>query len=257
MSKHKHYELLNLVGYGLAKFGNSFYRRFGRKSKADFYRHIVALGFAETTNTVKIRQDLVSPFFGKSKKPQKKGWWKRGDTYKHRKLLIDSLYGKLNSDQFADMVKDLLGEFGAATGTDGDRRVSPIADSRFKRMMTTGHQSEHYFMANFSKVEEFKGGTLQDARFLGDGYDFEIALPDDFFLAEVKGVRGHRGGVRLTDNEHRKAKKFKSRFGLVVVSNLDAAPKITAVFDPVANLPMTMRETVSRQREHHVAAVNW
>ena len=252
MSKHKNYELLNLVGYGLAKFGNSFWRRFGRKSKADFYRHIVALGVAETTGTVQSRQDLLDPFFDNPRTGRLKG-----DTYKHRKVLIDSLYGELNNDQFADMVKDLLGEFGTVSVADSGRRASPIADSRFRRMMTTGHQSEHYFMENFSQVEEFKGGTLGDARFLGDGYDFEIALPDDFFLAEVKGVRGHRGGVRLTDNEHRKAKKFKSRFGLVVVSNLDDAPKITAVFDPVANLPMTMRETVSRQREHHVAAVNW
>ena len=254
MSKHRNYELLNLVGYGLAKFGNSFWRRFGCKSKADFYRHLVALGIAETTGTVKNREDLFDHFFDNAKK----GWWQKGDTYKHRKVRIDSLYGELNNDQFADMVKVLLGEFGAVSAAaDSGRRASPIADSRFRRMMTTGHQSEHYFMENFSQVEEFSGGTLQDARFLGDGYDFEIALPDDFFLAEVKGVRGRRGGVRLTDNEHRKAKKFKSRFGLVVVSNLDDAPKITAVFDPVANLPMTMRETVSRQREHHVAAVNW
>ena len=253
MSKHKHYELLNLVGYGLAKFDNSFWRRFGRKSKMDFYRMFVSLGVAETTDTVKNRQDLFDPFFPNPRK----GWIERAEDYKHRKLSIDSLYGELNNDQFADRVKYLLGKFGAVAAADSGRRASPIAESRFRMMMATGHQSEHYFMENFSQVEEFKGGTLGDARFLGDGYDFEIALPDDFFLAEVKGVRGRRGGVRLTDNEHRKAKKFKSRFGLVVVSNLDDAPKITAVFDPVAKLTMTMRETVSRQREHHVAAVNW
>ena len=254
MSKHKNYELLNLVGYGLAKFGDSFWRHFGRKSKADLYRHIVDLGVAETPGTVKSRQDLFDPFFPN----RRKGWAQSAESYKHRKTSIDSLYGELGNDQFANMVKDLLGEFGTvAAAADSGRRAPPIADSRFRKMMTTGYQSEHYFMENFSQVEKFDGGILEDARLLGDGYDFQIALPDDFFLAEVKGVRGRRGGVRLTDNEHRKAKKFKSQYGLVVVSNLDDTPKITAVFDPVANLQMTMRETVSRQREHHVAAVNW
>ena len=254
MSKHKHYELLNLVGYGLAKFDDSFWRRFGRKSKMDFYRHLVELGVAETTGTVKNRQDLFDPFFPNPRQ----GWKQRADDYEHRKLYIDSLYGELENDQFADMVRDLLSEFGAvgAVAAAG-RRVPPIEDSKFKKMMETGYQSEHYFMNNFSQVEKFSGGTLKDARFLGDGYDFQIALPGDFFLAEVKGVRGRHGGVRLTDNEHCKAKEFKSQYGLVVVSNLDDIPKITAVFDPVAKLQMTMRETVSRQREHHVAAVDW
>ena len=254
MSKHKNYELLNLVGYGLAKFDNSFWRRFGRKSKMDFYRIFVDLGVAETTGTVKNRQDLFDYFFPNPRK----GWWQKGDTYKHRKVRIDSLYGALNNDQFVDMVKDLLGEFGAVSAAvDSGRRASPIADSRFKRMMTTGHQSEHYFMENFSKVEEFNGGTLQDARFLGDGYDFQIDLPSGFFLAEVKGVRETRGSVRMTKNEYHKAKKLKSRYGLVVVSNLDKAPKMTPVFNPVANLPMTARKIESQQLEYRTRAVDW
>ena len=213
----------------------------------------VSLGVAETTDTVKNRQDLFDPFFPNPRK----GWIERAEDYKHRKLSIDSLYGELNNDQFADRVKYLLGKFGAVAAADSGRRASPIAESRFRMMMATGHQSEHYFMENFSQVEEFKGGTLGDARFLGDGYDFEIALPGGFFLAEVKGVRRTRGSVRMTKNEYRKAKKFKSRYGLVVVSNLDEKPKMTPVFNPVANLTMTARKIESQQLEYRTRAVDW
>ena len=54
MSKHPHYELLNLIGYGLAKFDKLFIKEFQCSSKSEFYRYIVSLGIAETTGVVKI-----------------------------------------------------------------------------------------------------------------------------------------------------------------------------------------------------------
>ena len=53
MSKHPHYELLNLIGYGLAKFDDTFIKEFQCSSKSEFYRYIVSLGVAETTGVVK------------------------------------------------------------------------------------------------------------------------------------------------------------------------------------------------------------
>lgn len=37
-TKHKNYEILNLLGYGLAKFGLEFVQQFGCSSKAEFYK---------------------------------------------------------------------------------------------------------------------------------------------------------------------------------------------------------------------------
>ena len=45
MSKHPHYELLNLIGYGLAKFDDTFIKEFQCSSKSEFYRYIVSLHF--------------------------------------------------------------------------------------------------------------------------------------------------------------------------------------------------------------------
>ena len=63
MSKHPHYELLNLIGYGLAKFDKLFIKEFQCSSKSEFYRYVVSLGIAETTGVVKNRMDLFDPYF--------------------------------------------------------------------------------------------------------------------------------------------------------------------------------------------------
>jgi len=80
--KHENYEVLNLIGYGLAKFDMSFVKFFGLKTKTAFYKYIVQQGIAETIGTVKNRQDLFDPFFDNIRR----GWWQKGDAYIHRKI---------------------------------------------------------------------------------------------------------------------------------------------------------------------------
>ncbi|MBN2824474.1 MAG: hypothetical protein JXQ76_04045, partial [Campylobacterales bacterium] len=91
-NKHQNYEILNLLGYGLAKFDNAFIKEFGVKTKTDFYNVMVNYKIAETGSVVKNRQDLFDPFFDNGRK----GWWQKGDAYIHRKHFIDSLFGKLD-----------------------------------------------------------------------------------------------------------------------------------------------------------------
>ena len=57
-TKHKNYEILNLIGYGLAKFNDPFVKEFGFKTKTEFYEYVIRCGVAETIGTVKNRQDL-------------------------------------------------------------------------------------------------------------------------------------------------------------------------------------------------------
>ena len=100
-NRHQNYEILNLLGYGLAKFNIDFVRKFGFKTKTAFYDYIVALNVAETPGVVKNRQDLFDPFFNNGRK----GWWQKGDAYIHRKLLIESLFGDLEVSQYVDVKK--------------------------------------------------------------------------------------------------------------------------------------------------------
>ena len=250
-NRHENYELLNLIGYGLAKFSMDFVQEFGFKTKTAFYEYIVSLRIAETTGVVKNRQDLFDPFFDSGRK----GWWQKGDAYIHRKIWIDSLFGDLSSSQYAGMVKIYIqGSFGEI---EKPETVSPVMKSRFKQLQVTGQEAELYFMYNYKNIETFSNGVLDDARLFGDGYDFQIQVTEKYFLAEVKGVRASSGSIRLTENEFMKASEHKNDYGLIVVSNLSDLPKMTAVFNPIENLALTKKVVSQSQTTYHSEFVSW
>ena len=62
-NKHKNYEILNLIGYGLSKFDNAFIFQFGFSTKTDFYNYCVSINLADTGSVIKNRMDLFDPFF--------------------------------------------------------------------------------------------------------------------------------------------------------------------------------------------------
>ena len=70
VNKHENYEILNLIGYGLAKFDNDFIKEFGFLTKTSFYQFCVDHKIASTIGTVKNRMDLFDPYFENSRK----GW---------------------------------------------------------------------------------------------------------------------------------------------------------------------------------------
>ena len=166
-NKHKNYEILNLIGYGLAKFSEAFIKEFEVNSKTAFYEIYVRNKVAETTGTIKNRQDLFDPFFDNGRK----GWWQKGNTYLHRKLFIDSLFGNLNAADYAAMVKLYLIKESDVSLFD-EAKVSPIIKSRFKQLKTTGEEAEVYFINNYRELPVFNNFLIEDARNLGDGYDF-------------------------------------------------------------------------------------
>ena len=67
-NKHENYEILNLLGYGLSKFDNSFIEEFGFTTQISFFQYFVKIGIAETTSVVKNRMDIFDPFFPNERK---------------------------------------------------------------------------------------------------------------------------------------------------------------------------------------------
>jgi hypothetical protein len=151
--KHKNYEILNLIGYGLSKFNDDFIKEFGFKTKTAYYQYCVDNSIADTVGTVKNRMDLFDHFFPDN---GRKGWWQKGDAYIHRKVLIDSLFGHENVKGYADIVKLYLKENYKIK--DLFVKVAPIIKSRFKKLQETGLEAELYFMNNFNSIELFKMG---------------------------------------------------------------------------------------------------
>jgi hypothetical protein len=138
-NRHKNYEILNLIGYGLAKFDDGFIKEFGFNTKSAFYKYCVSNGLADTAGTIKNRMDLFDNFFPN----QRKGWWQKGNAYIHRKTHIDSLFGKEDAREFANVVKLYMqNNYGIKSIPTNE---VPIIKSRFKKMQETGLEAELFF----------------------------------------------------------------------------------------------------------------
>lgn len=228
--KHKNYEILNLIGYGLSKFNDDFIEEFGFKTKNSFYQYFVDLGIADTIGTVKNRMDLFDQFFPEN---GRKGWWQKGDAYIHRKHLIDSLFGKENVKGYSDIVKLYLNENYKIKELFVE--VKPIVKSRFKKLQETGLEAELYFMNNYNEISTFNNGILEDARLYGDGYDFQINVNESSFLAEIKGIREKKGRFRLTEKEFLMASEYKNDYIITLVLNMNDLPTFLTIENPINN----------------------
>ena len=250
--RHENYELLNLIGYGLAKFDMELVKAFGFRTKTAFYNNMVSKGIANTVDTIKNRQDLFDPFF----ENKRKGWWQKGNAYLHRKALIDSLFINFNATEFANVIKlyikDKLGVSDETLPV-----ISPVVKSKFKQLQMTGQEAELYFMHNFRELDPFKNGSLEDVRLFGDGYYFQIQIDSRFVLAEIKGLRSKYGNIRFTENEFIRAREYKDDYGLIVISNLESLPKMTLIFNPLSSLALKKQKVKHEQISYHSASLVW
>ncbi len=247
-NKHKNYDILNLIGYGLSKFNNDFIKAFGFSTKTSFYEFCVANKIAETIGVIKNRMDLFDHFFPNN---GRKGWWQKGNTYIHRKILIDNLFGKENANQFANIVKLQMKEDFQIKSL--EYQANPITKTRFKKLQETGLEAELFFISNYKSIKIFKNGIIEDARLYGDGYDFQINVNNKYFLTEVKGIREDKGKFRLTENEYQKAIEYKNDYIVALILNLNNVPKILTIENPVKNLTFKKKIIQSKLvKEYHL-----
>ncbi|KHL88724.1 phenylalanyl-tRNA synthetase subunit alpha [Helicobacter pylori] len=229
MAKHRNYEILNLIGYALAKFDNDFIKEFGFSTKNTFFEYCVQIGLANTTGVIKNRMDLFDYFFPN----KRKGWWQKGGAYIHRKLWIDSLFKDEDAKGFSHIVKWFLQE---QYGIQLDITPNAYLKTRYKSMQETGLEAELYFLNHYKNIEVFSCGSLKDMRLFGDGYDFYIQTNKQAFLVGVKGIREKQGALRLTQKEYDQAQTYSHDYVLVVVLNLSEKPYLLSIANPLKHL---------------------
>lgn len=265
-NRHENYYILNLIGYGLSKFNFDFVNTYGFKTKTAFYQYIVDIGIAQTKGTVQNRQDR---FNGMNPNSTLKGWWQDGDRsdYKFRKDYIESFFGNLNVVDFVNVVKISIAQKLSSRGPDADSQrmtkdedtavASPLIYSTFKQMQETGVEAEFFFLNNYTSIDIFASAAINDVRLFGDGYDFQLTLPNAYYLAEVKGIRNTVGSVRFTQNEYCKAKEFSDNYALVVVSNLEYKPKMVSIVNPLEQISFLERSLKSEQVYYQSRNIVW
>lgn len=250
-NKDRQSEVMNLIGYGLAKFDLNFAKEFGFSTKTAFCKFVVEIGLAKTVKAVFNRQDSFDPYFNNGRR----GWFQRNQR-EHIKLFIDSLFGNEDVKGHANIVKMYIHNMDNSINLT-TTSVSPIIVSRFKQLQETGKEAEFYFMNNYQSIPFFEHSILEDARLWGDGYDFQLQKDNHYFLAEIKGVRGQSGSVRLTQNEFNKATEFTEDFFLVVVSNLNNIPKLKCIRNPIGNIDFVCQEAHTISKNYTTNSIKW
>lgn len=66
--------------------------------------------------------------------------------------------------------------------------IKPIIKSQFKQLQKTGLEAEMYFLNNYNNLDIFNNGNIEDTRLLGDRYDFQIEVSNDFFWRKSRGL---------------------------------------------------------------------
>ena len=109
-------------------------------------------------------------------------------------------------------------------------------------------------MNNFNKISSFNNGILEDARLYGDGYDFQINVNENSYLAEVKGIREKKGRFRLTEKEFLMASEYKNDYIVTLVLNMNDLPTFLTIENPTNNLKFEERIIKSKEtKEYHLS----
>jgi Domain of unknown function (DUF3883) len=249
---HKNYDLMNLIGYGLAKFDKEFVKQFGFNTKTEFYNYVVRIGICGTTGAIKNRQDMLDPFFNNGRK----GWYQKSSQYISRKLYMDSLFVNEDVVSLGNIVKNIINQdFKIAFNE--LQQISPVLKSRYRSMQETGTEAELYFYTNYSSELIFKNAIIEDARQWGDGYDFQLQIDENYLLVEVKGVKEKKGNLRFTEKEVLKAKEYEKNYFLVVVSNLIESPKMSIFENPLSTFELQREEKPKIEINYYSKSLLW
>ncbi|WP_137789188.1 DUF3883 domain-containing protein [Bacillus sp. E(2018)] len=197
-------------------------------------------------NTIKNRRDD----FDSINDNNRSGWYQK--ELSKSSLEVAEKFGDVSEDALAYIVKDILFNNEEETSIldvlEEDNK-SPN-NMEYNNRGVTGRQAENFFI-NFFNEEFSKSyiGDLIDTRDYGCGYDFKLS-GDSEVVFEVKGLASMDGGVSFTDKEWSVAKKLKTNYILVIISNVFSDPIVRTIINPYEKIKPT-------KRLNKVVSVNW
>ncbi|NAS31040.1 DUF3883 domain-containing protein [Flavobacteriaceae bacterium R38] len=225
------HKLALYVGYYLSRFNKEAYYNLGFKTQKKAHQKIGAI-LKVNPNTIKNMRDEFDPIHG-----FRVGWHQR--PMSPSRLHIVNALEKLNEFDIRGIINDIL--TGSRNNLEKLLKIVSIDDkslknSKFILRGSTGKKAEEYFINYHSETSLPINGQLKDTRDLGCGYDFEVHSNNDIYYVEVKGLAKEKGGLLFTNKEWSKAKKYKEKYFVVLVKNIDKLPQIEIFRNPVNRL---------------------
>lgn len=229
---------LILAGLFLSKFDQEGLRVLGFASFREAF-NTMALSVNARPASLKNYRDEFDPYHDNARK----GWHKRPMRDYCRRVF--DLFGELPLEPFAAKLKTELSSLGEVELVEEELDVAE--ESSFARRMLTGQAAEAYFKDVGAATPPFDGYELEDATWMGCGFDFKLSRGerDPFLAVEVKGMLEAAGPIRMTDKEYRVAKLLRERYFLFVVRNFAERPSHVVFRDPLhCGLDFERREAV-------------
>lgn len=220
-----------LAGYYLSRFDEIAYKRFPFPTQAEVHSFL-AERIGMPASSLKLWRDEFDPIHSNARQ----GWHKR-KVAPSRVRMSEMLSGvsEVGLFQLLDRCMqrpdvDVLNLLQDAESADADDSFE------FSTRNVTGLRAEEFFISWYKKRNNLFRGSLTDCRQLQCGYDFKSEFTDTEAFIEVKGLKGHQGGVLLTDKEWDVANERGDRFFLVLVRSVDSDFPTIEIFRNPASL---------------------
>jgi len=218
-----------IIGYAMSRLDVEYFRyRNARNWRAVYDEAAQAL--AVRASSIKNLRDEFDPFHSNNRR----GWHKRPIKPSRQRVLED--LKDLSDDALMALVDRILlrDEDATAEAVDSLAAVPRTAHNVAERLLT-GRRAEDYFLTHSEVLVGIKHAELVDHRQLACGFDFGIKNRPELGI-EVKGLKPVKGEILFTDREWSEARARGNNYWLVVIGNLDSAPKGKVVRDPYSVL---------------------
>lgn len=207
-----------LAGLYLSKFNTEGLKFLGFDNFTEAF-NVIGFALGVKPASVKNYRDEFDPLFPN----ERQGWHKR-EIRPYCKDIYDA-FNALDIANFSNLLKEIIYE-----NHELDVLMEQIAkkegkESSFAKRLITGQAAEHYFKANYIKIDVFKDYQIEDTTKHGCGFDFKLYVPNlEFLGVEVKGLNNSSGNIALTSKEYSVAQMLSERYFLFVVKNFKEVP---------------------------------
>jgi Domain of unknown function (DUF3883) len=229
-----------IIGYAMSRLDIEYIKYRNVKNWREAYEE-ASRALSVRALSFRNLRDEFDPFHNN----KRLGWHKR-TIHPSRQRVLEDLKD-VSDDALKALVDRIIlrDEEATAEAVDSLAAVPRTAHNVAERLLT-GRRAEEYFIAHCEALIGIKRSDLVDHRQLACGFDFAVTgLPK--LGIEVKGLKPIKGEILFTDREWTEARYRRGDYWLVVIGNLDSAPRGKVVQDPydILNVSCSYQVTVT------------
>ncbi len=225
-----------VIGYAMSRLDRKYLEQRGLRTWSAAFDE-AARGLSTRPASFKNLRDEFDPVHGNSRA----GWHRRPLRPNRQRVLLD--LKDVSDDALMALVDRIVARDQEAINEaiDSLAEVPRVAHNVAERLLT-GRRAEEYFVQHSESLVGIRPEQLLDRRQLACGYDFGVRRRAEVAI-EVKGLKPAAGDVLFTDREWTEASMRLDNYWLVVVGNLDSAPRGRVIRNP----QRAIRATCSHQ----------